>query len=334
MQGSTRKAPGLLEQKRNAFWREYGYHHGHERVRNLPSVFAIESTNLCNLRCVMCPRGEPDVMERSLGLLDDEVLDRVLEEARFFGDPCWFHWFGEPLLHPRIFDQIERAKSQGVPNLGISTNGTLLDSNRREAILDSPLDTLLIAIDGTTKEVYERVRLSARHSFEEVVENAQAFLSARQARGSTRPHTILSIIVMDETEAQLAEFQRFWTQAGADEVVFKSFVNWANQVNGLDELTITVKPSRSSPARANPCRYLWESVVIAWNGLVVPCCYDYDAKEVLGDLKVQSLAEIWNGEPIRRLRRDESVGCNNSSLCAGCDQAPGIPRQRLWPIRR
>lgn len=210
-----------------------------------------------------------------------------------------------PSMHPRIFDQIERAKSQGVPNLGVSTNGTLLDSRRREAILDSPLDTLLIAIDGTTKEVYERVRLSARHSFEEVVENAQAFLSAKQALGSTRPLTILSIIIMDETEAQLADFSRFWTQAGADEVVFKPFVNWANQVNGLDELTITVKSSRSGPARANPCRYLWESVDIAWNG-----------------------------EPIRRLRRDESAGCNNSSLCAGCDQAPGIPRQRLWPIRR
>ena len=326
--------PGWFARRRNAFWREYGYNHGQVRVRNHPSVFAIESTNLCNLRCVMCPRGEPDVMERSLGLMSDQVLDRVLDEARFYEDPCFFHWFGEPLLHPRLFEQIDLVKSRGVPNLAISTNATLLDERRRRAILDSPLDTLVISIDGTTKDVYERVRLSPRHEFEEVVANAQALLSAKRAESRRHPHAILSIIVMDETAAQLDEFRRFWEAAGADEVQFKPYTTWANQVGDIIELATPEVRTAVRTVRPNPCRFLWESVVIAWNGLVVPCCHDYDAKEVLGDLKVQSLAEIWNGEPMQRLRRDEAAGCNNSALCADCSQAPGDPPQRLWPIRR
>jgi sulfatase maturation enzyme AslB (radical SAM superfamily) len=61
-----------------------------------------------------------------------------------------------------------------VPNLGISTNATLLDSKRAEAILQSPLDTIMIAIDGTRKEVYEKIRISSRFTFEEVCENVGA----------------------------------------------------------------------------------------------------------------------------------------------------------------
>ncbi|MBU3701855.1 MAG: radical SAM protein [Acidimicrobiia bacterium] len=330
----ARLGPGRASRLRNEFWREFGYHHGHVRVRNRPSVFALESTNLCNLRCVMCPRGEPDVMDRSLGSMSDEVLDRILDEARFFDDPCYFHWFGEPLLHPRLFEQIERAKSRGVPNLAISTNATLLDADRARSILESRLDTLVISIDGATKEVYERVRLSGLHEYEQVVENARRFLAARRAMAIARPRTILSIIVMDETEPDLVEFRRLWERAGADEVQFKPFHTWASQVDGVIELATAADRARASIPRRNPCRFLWESVVIAWNGLVVPCCNDYDAKEVLGDLKVQSLDEIWNGERIQRLRRDELAGCNDSTLCAGCTQAPGHTRQRLWPIRR
>ena len=109
-------------------------------------------------------------MERSLGTMPDGLFLKILDDAKFFTDPCWFHWFGEPLMHPRLFEQIALAKSRGVPNLGISTNGTLLDATRPRAILDSPLDTLMIAVDGTSKEVYERIRISSTFTFEEVVE--------------------------------------------------------------------------------------------------------------------------------------------------------------------
>lgn len=323
---------GSVRKRVNDFWRTYGYHHGLVRLRNQPAVLAVESTNHCNLRCVMCPRGEPDVMERAVGTMSDDVFDRVLDEARFFEEPCWFHWFGEPLMHPRLFDQIERAKARGVPNLGISTNGTLLDERRRRALLASPLDTLMIAIDGTTKDTYERIRLSPRHEFEEVVGNAREFLSARRSLDRPRPHTILSIIVMRETEQQLDDFRRFWLAAGADEVLFKPFTTWGGQTGDFVELSPRpgTEPARS--AREHPCSLLWESLVIAWDGTVVPCCYDYDAKEPMGDITRQSLVDIWNGDAYVRLRTAELAGTNDSPLCAGCTEAPGRRRNPRWPL--
>lgn len=332
MVGSSPRPAARIQRARNDFWRAFGYHHGRLRLRNQPALLAVESTNHCNLRCVMCPRGEPDVMERSLGTMSDAVFDRVLDEVRFFEEPCWFHWFGEPLMHPRLFDQIERAKGRGVPNLGISTNGTLLDDRRRRALLASPLDTLMIAIDGTSASVYERIRISDRHGFDEVVENARTFLASKRSHGRATPHTILSIIVMEETQAQLDEFRAFWLRAGADEVLFKPFTTWGAQTDDFAGLVAPESEAPVGPGRVHPCAHLWESLVIAWNGVVVPCCYDYDAKEALGDITRQSLREIWNGEAYQRLRRMERDGVNDSPLCAGCTEAPGRPRNPRWPV--
>lgn len=325
-------SPGGASEGLNGFWRDFGYHHRHTRLRNHPAVLAIESTNHCNLRCVMCPRGEPDVMERELGTMSDALFSKVLDDARYFSSPCWFHWFGEPLLNPRLFDQIAYAKSRGVPNLGISTNGTLLNASRARALLESPLDTLMIAIDGATKEVYERVRISALFTFEQVVDNARSFLALRHSLGRKTPRTILSIIVMRETQGELDAFRNFWLALGADEVLFKPFTTWASQSADIVPLA-TIEDQINAPVRRTfPCSHLWESLVITWNGLVVPCCYDYNAKQVMGDLNHQTLWEIWNGLEYQELRRKELNGCNDSPLCAGCTQAPGHPQNPLWPL--
>ena len=51
-------------------------------------------------------------MTRSLGHMNTPLFEKILEEATYFTDPCWFHWFGEPLMNPRLFEQIAVA-SQG-----------------------------------------------------------------------------------------------------------------------------------------------------------------------------------------------------------------------------
>ncbi len=322
-----------LKNRQNRFWQNYGYHHGQVKLRNLPEVFAIESTNYCNLRCVMCPRGEPDIMERPLGNMSDDLFRKILGDIEFYKEPCWFHWFGEPLMHPRLFDQIALAKSQGIPDLGISTNATLLDADRAQAILDSGLDTILIAVDGATKDVYERIRISSTFTFERVCENVRQFLDLKKRLGRTRPATTLSIIVMEETKSQLDDFKRYWLAAGADEIIFKPYTTWGNQDTQFIQLAVSeIQETHRTQVRTNPCYHLWESVVIAWDGRVVPCCFDFDATVTLGDLKTHSLREVWNSQAYQDLRQKERDGENDSPLCRNCNQAPSIERNPVWPL--
>ena len=57
------------------------------------------------------------------------------------------------------------------------------------------------------------------------------------------------------------------------------------------------------------CRRPWELSYITAEGEVLPCCFvpfvtDAQWQEnVLGDLKTQTLTEIWNGERYREFRR-------------------------------
>ena len=143
-------------------------------------------------------------MRRPVGHMPTSVLERIIDQAEFFTEPAWLHWFGEPLMNPFLFEQIEIAKRK-VPNLGISTNAALLRPRAQKSILESKLDTI-IAIDGATKDVYEKVRKSERFTYEQVSENAEQFLSRRRDQGSKRPYVILSIIVMDLTSAEINDF--------------------------------------------------------------------------------------------------------------------------------
>ena len=330
--------PTLLEsraerQARNRAWANYAYHRGETVVWSMPEVFAIESTNYCNLQCVMCPRGEPDLMDRRLGSMDDALFRRIIDETEFYTDPCWFHWFGEPLMHAGLFGQIEYAKRAGVPNLAISTNATLLGRKNAAAVLDSQLDRILIAVDGARKETYEAVRKSATFTFEEVRENIEQFLALKARRGQTTPHTTLSIIVMEDNKDQLDAFAAYWRARGADEIIYKPFSTWGNQTEDFASLAATEQRELLQRVlRPHPCRFLWESVVIAWDGRVVPCCLDYNASMVMGDLHTHTLAEIWNSERYVRFRELELAGKNRSPLCRNCSEAPGSKRNPSIPV--
>lgn len=318
----------MKSQSENRRLSEIAYDRGDVELPNAPEVFAIEGTNHCNIKCIMCPRGEPDIMTREVGHMELGTFENMLKGAHYFSDVCWVHWFGEPLMNPLIYDYIRLAKTK-VPNVGISTNATLLKPAAQEKLLDSGIDTVLIAIDGDSKEVYEAVRKSARFTFEAVTANAEGFLAQRAARGLTKPRVIMSIIVMDKTESDLEDFRQHWQRLGADEILFKPYANWGGQyAEAFDDLpNADMRPMLKSP-RPFPCQHLWKNLVIAWNGDVVPCCYDYDAKVVLGNVNEQSLDEIWNGPAYRELRKAEIEGRNNSALCANCSQAPGRPRRR------
>ena len=51
------------------------------------------------------------------------------------------------------------------------------------------------------------------------------------------------------------------------------------------------------------CSSPWQRMVISWEGKVVQCCEDYMEGNVLGNVNVETLKEIWHGEPFKELRK-------------------------------
>ena len=294
---------------------EYAFHHNrlmrrliilgrNKRSHRFPPVVIVEETNRCNLRCQMCPRPS---MNRPVGDMDFGLFQRIADEcAHNKVEVLALHLFGEPLLHSKLPEMVRYAKAVGVGNVHLSTNATELKGKLAEELLDSELDSMIISFDGASPQTYNKLRQGAH--FEEVKGNILNFIERKKERRKVLPRITLQSICMEETEAELEEYCRFWS-GKADEVYIAPFDTFAGMVHN--------PTSRSPFFRRYPCPLLWRNLVVYWTGEVTICCRDLDGKGVVGDLRRQGLSDIWHGEgmaSIRRLHKERIWG----EFCRPC----------------
>jgi len=134
----------------------------------------VEVTSRCCLRCEMCPRSSLAHQWPEIDL-SWEAFQRIapaFEHVRHVHLQGW----GEPLLHPRLFDMIAAAKVAGC-RVGLTTNGMGLDREKTEKLVEANLNLLSISIAGATRETHEGLRVGS--SFSSIVENVREIVSRR-----------------------------------------------------------------------------------------------------------------------------------------------------------
>ena len=76
----------------------------------LPEIVQIESTNICNAKCVFCPRDE---MHRRQGVMDFDLYRKVVDECAALGiTHVRVHNYGEPFLDKQLVEKVRYAKSK------------------------------------------------------------------------------------------------------------------------------------------------------------------------------------------------------------------------------
>ncbi|MBM3189359.1 MAG: radical SAM protein [Chloroflexi bacterium] len=275
-------------------WRYANYRLQNPRPWVYPDRMYLESTNACNLRCIMCPTGM-GLARRAKGFLDWELFRGIVDEMAPHISMTTLHIWGEPLLHPRIVDMIAYCRERGL-HAELSTNAVLLTPELSEAILDAGLGAIYLCLDGTTPETYEQVRREA--SYEQTRENIVRFVELRARGGYERPTTKLQIIEIAPTEAEIETFRREWAIPGVDRVNVKAFDSWGDQVPEISALRRTDKPAL--PPRFH-CPNLWYHAHIYWDGTLVCCDRDYDARYPLGNVG-DGVMNAWRGPAMTRLR--------------------------------
>ena len=108
----------------------------------------------CNLTCKHCYATSADT--DFPGELDTEQVYEVMRDLRAFGVSVLILSGGEPLMRPDIFDISRRAKEMGF-YVGLSSNGTLIDKNNIEQIVDIGYDYVGVSIDGM-RETHDKFR--------------------------------------------------------------------------------------------------------------------------------------------------------------------------------
>ena len=285
-------------------------------------IYNIELTNKCPMKCVMCPRTKN--MTRPQGFMDYELYKRAIDElvaqnSEYINNRLvWLHHFGESLLHPRFGDFIRYASSRGV-RAALSINPVMLRYDFIDELLKAQPYLLCMSLDGHDDESFHKIR-GMKKAYGTSHDRLIDFLD-RKVQSRSRIKVMVSMIDFDMNEASIKAQESYWKRiAGVDQFLCKDFSTWDGVAGDINELARGGRSADAVDTSAVACTLPWEVMTVTWNGEVVPCCYDYDAKMVLGNMANQSLADIWNGEKLQAIRSEFIANKVTNPLCRHCEK--------------
>lgn len=298
----------------------YSYHNGLVKPLNKPILFAVETTSVCNLACVMCPY---PIMTREKDFIDEAMFKKIMDKWADSSYLVRLHGMGEPLIDKRIASLINYAGDRNV-RVEISSNCTALTEDRGREVLSSKLHQMILSLDGANKNTYEHIR--KKSDFDRVTANIERFLKLKEETGS-KVRLVLQIILMNETVNEVDAFMKRWKPYKDKNIInefrIKRFSTWAGQVEAAPEIaTANLRYYPDKVEKRVPCFYLWESVVVLQDGRITPCCFDYEGKMTLGNLKKESMEEVWHGKEMMRMRKEHIEGTLTDEICLNCIEYP------------
>lgn len=137
--------------------------------RKLPKL-DLNVTNRCNFRCTHCAfdSGIIDLPELTLS-----ELEKILRETKEIGGQRFDITGGEPLVREDIEEIITIGKKLGY-KIELVTNGSLLNEDKLRKFKQLGLDGIAISLDGSTPEIYNKIRRMDEKTFYKVIENIRA----------------------------------------------------------------------------------------------------------------------------------------------------------------
>jgi len=291
-----------------------------------PGALLIDITNRCNAKCVWCPN--PDLT--NVGAMDMDVYRKIIDDYGSRGGVLTFGTFGEPLMDKHMKKRIEYLKCYPkIHKIEILTNGFFLNENIVPTIIENGVG-VDISLDELDKQTFEDVK---KMSFDIVRDNIVNFLKANSE--ATTPVPVNIRIKTMKTVEETLEQELFKVITSYDCSVALNSIddniisNWAGKLDKesfIKEYEISTNNKtqfthkRFNQTNIAPCAQLWKWMVVYWDGSVVLCCADMFSQAIVGDLKSNSIVEVWNGSQMKG-HRDQMINRRRFevAICQDCD---------------
>ncbi len=282
---------------------------------SFPRNVQIQTIAGCNARCVFCPNGKlkraipRGSMEWDLyrSIVDECTRHRVLRISPYL--------MNEPLLDREIGERIRYISSRRrwPTYTKINTNASLLTEEVARDLLDSGLDVLACSVHGITREKYEEAVKGL--SLDEVLENIDRFLSLKERLKKRKPELRITMIRTKLIETEIEKIHAYWWKRKV-RVSIRPMSNRAHE--SLSALNLTARPLLPFVW----CHRLFEQIYVNVRGELLRCCNDWEQTTIFGDLKKQSIEEVWLGEAYMEMRRRFLAGKVRGTLCEQCLMQP------------
>jgi radical SAM protein with 4Fe4S-binding SPASM domain len=289
------------------------------KIQPFPLVFQIQTIDLCNGACIMCPNST--VTEKKPYYMTDQLFQKIIHEIVTESKMSFVYFFlqNEPLMDRKIAQKIKLAKNtDGQIQTYFITNGSLCTSEFIKELEEAKLDLIAFSIDGFTKKTYETIRPNFR--YETVTENLEKALQSNV-------NVCIKFTLQKENEQELKAFKKYWKQRGVP--VDVNVVS--NRTGCLAQYKeIFIPPPYFKVKRTigkaylkvvKCCPQIITTFNILSNGDVLLCCNDFSRKLKLGNVNDTSIKEIWNGEKYQEIRRLFRQGrYKEIPICCDCSK--------------
>ena len=244
-------------------------------------VIEINLTELCNRKCVFCPRVDPKIFPNRNLHMSLELSKKIasnLKKINYKGRLS-FSGFGEPFLAKNFFEHLKIYRSfLEKNNLETNTNGDKLTPELIQKAFKSGLTNLYInAYDGEHQiPKYEKLIEVSK------IDKKNFFI---------RPH---------------------W------EGYHKDWGLFLNNRSGMitNEANEYLKPVEAKIERK--CFYPFYKMFIDFDGRVLFCSNDWGRINIVGDLNNDTIEEIWLGDKLNFFRKKLSLMDRSNKPCNTC----------------
>lgn len=295
----------------------------------LPFFISIEPTTSCNLRCPQCPSGLRE-FTRPTGMLQNQLFEKIILQTKKHLHSLTFYFQGEPYLNPDFLKMVSFASNNNIFTITSTNAHYLTEENAKQTIL-SKLDKLIISVDGITQEVYEKYRIGG--DYDKVIAGTKEILKQKKLLNSSSPHVVWQFVVFKTNEHQIEAVKKLGKELGVDEVKIKTaqiydFENGHDLIPDQEEYARYKKGDSGKfelkNKLLNQCWRMWQGCVITWDGKIVPCCFDKDAKYKLGNLEKDTFESIWFSESYNNFRRSILKSRNQIDICTNCTEGTKV----------
>lgn len=298
----------------------------------------VEVTNVCNAKCVFC--AYPD-MERPKEVMSLEHFKSVVSQwVELGGDEVDLTPIvGDPFVDRFLFDRMDFLMSvPQVRRFHFFTNAILMKPELHERLLAyGDKLTIFCSFGGFTPESY--LKVMGVPKFAEASGNIQKMVAAKRRTGSTMGLQLnLRTSPGTESGPLWEEFQAAKREGVLVIDRVHHFDHWAGMVKNAD-MQAAGLPVKPMPKKRGPCNRLLNSPAVLADGRVDACAArDIEATMVIGDLKTQTLSEIFSGPALKKLIDSHDRGDDMPEVCKRCNYYDSIYptwlQGRLYPVVR
>jgi radical SAM protein with 4Fe4S-binding SPASM domain len=282
---------------------------------DFPSKIQIQTHNLCNYACKMCPypAGSPRKREQ----MPESLLERLLaelERERRAVDLCLMLQ-NEPLLDARFPALLASAHaSPFVKSIYTVTNGSRLTPALMDELLAYQRFFLTVSVNALDSKRYLEVHGRDRY------DRVRQLLESWQG---DRSRVAVSCVVARGNIPLARRFREEFAELGYSVRLLPMSTRAGSQPS--DQLL------HEPDLEFGHCSYPVDTLTVRWDGEVLLCCQDWEHEETFGNLQHSSIAELWNAPRLSELREAALTGTLRAgSPCKTCDvPVNSIERARI-----